>query len=251
MDNNLLITNYDGELVELSGGIPLNCTWELYGNNNNGNIYKCDLSTSNNSGILDGFKIQSIRINGIRGIRARYPNGIPETDGFHSSLDAVSWLPNKLPSNPDIEINPSIPFRNDTTQNWFKHYYLGIGGPCNNFYPKAGYWCSNETNGGGAFTYKIPSGLIYNKSILPNTPYLDGSEIIIQAWRPAYWASWMFNVSEYDSNNEIIKFSMGGFQGARGDSYGAEFYIENVMEELDFPTEFFYNYSTNFTNCEN
>ena len=52
-----------------------------------------------------------------------------------SELDAVSWFPNVLPENPDEEINPSEPNRNDTTQDWFQTYSLGIGGPCKNFYP--------------------------------------------------------------------------------------------------------------------
>ena len=54
----------------------------------------------------------------------------------------------------------------------------------------------------------------------------------------------MFEVGEYDAEKQTMMFSKGGFQGARGDNEGAEFYVENVMEELDMPGEFFYNYST-------
>eukprot|EP01084_Bolivina_argentea_P180090 311129_1 len=333
-DNNLLITNYNKESVELSAAVPLNCNWTLYesgwktlnnvdgiwgrpkgpeqnssdnqvvylgkfnsfddcknkvlsvykqfgfgsftweddtsgvysnvcygtigtqysGNFQSGsftgvfvNIYECKITDDTIQ------TINSLRVNGKRAIRARYPNAIPETQGFSSELDAVSWFPSILPANPDQNINPSTPVRNDTTQNWFQTYSLGIGGSCENFYPKAGYWCANTTNGGGAFTYQIPSGLTYNSTLLPNTPYADGSQLIVQAWRPAYWASWMFEVGEYDANKQTMMFSRGGFQGARGDSYGAEFYVENVMEELDFPTEFFYNISTKvlyYTNNE-
>ena len=61
-----------------------------------------------------------------------------------------------------------------------------------------------------------------------------------------HWASWMFVVDGAQSlkqENTLI-FKKGGFQGARGGNKGAEMYIENVMEELDYPTEFFHNRST-------
>ena len=87
----------------------------------------------------------------------------------------------------------------------------------------------------------------FNQTVLPNSPYEDASQAVIQSWRPAHWASWMFAVGEYDKsdiNNQDFLFSKGGFQGARGDYEGEDFYIENVMEELDYPTEWFYNTTT-------
>jgi hypothetical protein len=33
----------------------------------------------------------------------------------------------------------------------------------------------------------------------------------------------------------------GGFQGARGSDKGAEWFVENFKEELDYPNEFFYD----------
>ena len=52
------------------------------------------------------------------------------------------------------------------------------------------------------------------------------------------------DATKYDPNNGTIMFSKGGFQGARGDDEGEQFYIENVMEELDSGTEWFYNKTT-------
>ena len=54
----------------------------------------------------------------------------------------------------------------------------------------------------------------------------------------------MFEIGEYDPEREIIHFSKGGFQGGRGASNGEEFYIENVIEELDYPKEYFFNKTT-------
>lgn len=54
-------------------------------------------------------------------------------------------------------------------------------------------------------------------------------------WRPARWANWMFEVGNYDSATNNFTFGKGGFQGARGSNSGGDWFIENVMEELDNP----------------
>jgi len=54
----------------------------------------------------------------------------------------------------------------------------------------------------------------------------------------------MFDVDNYDPSGEVISWTKGGFQGARGENTGGEWYIENVMEELDAPMEFFYDPKT-------
>jgi len=41
-----------------------------------------------------------------------------------------------------------------------------------------------------------------------------------------------------------LNFSKGGFQSARGSQNGGEFYLENLVEELDFATEFFHDTET-------
>lgn len=201
------------------------------------NVYRADLSAAGIS------SVPGLRINGKRQIRARYPNAIPWLDGFGSTLNAKSWSPPDLPHNPDKQVEPDQPFRGSGTS--FQKYQLGIGGPCRGFTPPAGYWCGNGTAGGGGVTYRIPTGMTADKTILPNSPYKDPvtTPAVIQAWRPAHWASWMFEVGKYDADTGLFTFSKGGFQGARGDNNGEHFYIENVFEELDFPGEFFFDES--------
>jgi hypothetical protein len=57
-----------------------------------------------------------------------------------------------------------------------------------------------------------------------------------------HWASWFFEVGYF--NDTALNFSKGGFQSARGNQNGGEFYVENVVEELDFATEFFHDTET-------
>ncbi|ETO36597.1 hypothetical protein RFI_00465 [Reticulomyxa filosa] len=102
-DSNMVITNYDGESADVSGAVPIECTWKLYKQNpSNVNIYECSVT-----GIST---INGLRVNGKRAIRARYPNANPETQGFGSSLQAISWLSLPPPYVPDFEFNPEFFF---------------------------------------------------------------------------------------------------------------------------------------------
>eukprot|EP01084_Bolivina_argentea_P309824 535952_1 len=244
LDSNLIITNFNNEKTIISGAIPLyNCSWQLYKKtSDNYNIYSVDLKNSltlklNNYSLFDG-----LRVNNSRAIRCRYPNANPEIDGFASNLLAIDWFPSIIPPYPDEEIYLiDYPIRNESATNEFVYYQAGIGGICNNFDPPMGYWCGEKTQGGGAKTYQVPHGFIYNESILPHTPYKNTTNGIVSVWRPAHWANWFFKIGNYDSIGMNINFSMGGFQGARGNIKGEEFYIENIFEELDYNNEWFYN----------
>ena len=149
------------------------------------NIYMADLSS------MSIPEITGLRVNGMRAIRARFPNADPEL-GFGSNLHADSWLKPTLPTTPDREVNPDTPLR--TSSSSFQKYQLGVGGPCKDFTPPAGYWCGDKTSGGGAFTYRVPSGMVASSKVLPNSPYKNATGAVVQAWRPAHWASWMFEV---------------------------------------------------------
>ena len=235
-DSGLTFQNYPNEMVTISGGKVVKPDWQPFKTDNSMNIYKADMSSEKIDNML-GF-----RVDGMRGIRARYPNAIPETQGFASNLKAKKWLPQSAPISPAVEENPDTPVRDSS--NSFQKYQLGINGTCKVFDPPAGYWCGNKTEGGGAFTYRIPSGMVADKSILPNQPYKNPVGAIVQVWRPGHWASWMFEVGSYDESSGTFKFSKGGFQGARGNDNGDEFFIENVMEELDYPSEWFFDNSS-------
>jgi hypothetical protein len=105
-----------------------------------------------------------------------------------------------------------------------------------------GYWCSEKPAGGGAFAFRTPTGVTPKTGALPNAPYADTTDMVINVWRPARWANWMFGVEKYEAGT--FTFGEGGNQGARGENTGGDFFIENVIEELDSPGEFFFNRST-------
>jgi hypothetical protein len=155
----------------------------------------------------------------------------------------------------------------------FEYYEEGKGGCCAGFTPSEGYWCSSKTSGGGAFTYRIPSGMTIPSETLPNSPYKSAVGAVVQAWvrkghlvqltktsrptdknaprvfaqRPGHWASWMFEVdsaSTLANKSTELGWHIGGFQGARGSNKGAEWFVENIMEELDAENEFYFDESS-------
>merc|ERR1719242_1571919 len=210
-DSNLIISNYNNEMVELSGSVLLpNLKWTRFKTTNNKKkIHVAEIPSNVNISSISG-----LRVNGSRAIRARYPNANPE-EGFGSDMTAESWFDADPNPKPDELFIPDEPLRNDSFDDFFQHYNLGIGGICDNFDPPAGYWCSTKVQGGGANTYRIPHGLIYQSGTagLPNAPYANASGAIIQAWRRSHWASWMFAVGDIDFNSRRISFERGGFQG--------------------------------------
>jgi hypothetical protein len=209
------------------------------------NIYSADVHGQVKS-------VPGLQLDGVRATRARYPNlpgGIEASCGYGcmvSSGDA-SWTPPNFNKYGPVKFytdNHTATARNNTPSNWFQHYMIGIDGLCSVYDPPVGYWCSEHPSGGGAFAFRTPSGVTPKAGALPNAPYKDVSQAILNVWRPARWANWMFEIGEYDAAKNNFTFGYGGFQGARGNDKGGDFFIENVMEELDNPGEFFHDEKT-------
>ena len=64
---------------------------------------------------------------------------------------------------------------------------------------------------------------------------------------PEHWYSNAYSVGAVDeapTGESTYHFSKGGFQGNIGQGgLGGEWYIENVLEELDAPTEWFHDHT--------
>lgn len=118
---------------------------------------------------------------------------------------------------------------------------VGSHGLCSVYDPPVSYWCSEHPSGGGAFAFRTPSGVTPKPGALPNAPYKDASDALFFVWRPSRWSNWMFKLASYNASSGNFSFGKGGNQGARGDDHGGDFFVENVMEELDSPGEFFFD----------
>ena len=99
--------------------------------------------------------------------------------GFGPTFNAA-WTPQSAPRVPDIQIDLTQPVRN-TSVTMFQTFTAGIGGTCDRFQPSAGYWCSVNVQGGGSAIYVAPTAMQANQSLLPNMPYKNPVDGIVQA----------------------------------------------------------------------
>jgi len=249
----------------ISGGIELEITeWRPYkvdgGTNRTSAKRKNNIWVTNIRGQVDGGDdgdgMPGLQMNGKRCTRARYPNlepgGIEVTCGYGCVISGNdgNWTPPEFRHRKVT--NVTYYTDNDARHvrengGWFEHYTVGIGGACSVYDPPVSYWCSEHPAGGGAFAFRTPSGVAFSPHLLPNAPYASPSSVldaVMFVWRPARWANWMFEVEAYDPVANNFTFGRGGNQGARGENYGGDFFIENVLEELDYPNEFYYNKRT-------
>ena len=138
MDSNLLIKSYQDEYVNISGAIPLNnLQWKYYGTSriNNNKIYSAKIT--NNS--IDN--VYGLRINGFRGIRARYPNIISQ-ETFPPEQYSLTPVKYYLKSGSDYSMysvdSPKEFVRHNTNPAAFTNYQLEINGSYfNKFIPAA------------------------------------------------------------------------------------------------------------------
>jgi len=250
--SNLNFMSFPGESATVSGGTALKTTWKKATGMANAsmNVYVADISGQ----VADVPGLQMTDSAGAlsRATRARYPNnpgGIETSCGYGCMIggNQGKWTPPNFNRFGPVDFytdNQTATQRTDTPSNWFQHYMIGVNGLCSVYDPPVSYWCSEHPSGGGAFAFRTPTGVVATPKTLPNSPYKDASDAIFFVWRPARWANWMFEIDTYDKAAGNFSFGKGGNQGARGSNSGGDFFVENVMEELDFPSEFFYDKSS-------
>ena len=200
----------------------------------------------------------------------------PPTPPVHKHfIDGADWPQVEWPTFPK---SPGLSPRWTGEGDWGQ-FIMGVGGAaCADYEPAAGYWCLDPPR--GIATPAHASGVYATHELLPNAfdehgkfAYNDTRHAVVHAWRPAHWYMNMWEVGAavtqphtLAGNSEqslvssssaagsstanttvtppagvLLPFTRGGFQGAEGTSEGAEWYIENVLEELDATTEWYYD----------
>ena len=225
-------------------------------------IWSVSLARYNLTNGVPGLRLDD---GGPRVVRARTPNGNPERTGLHTvptgwfpATSVQRWLPGRVargPTTPPIETLVKTPNRSNFS-NVYPYYTMGIGGVCNGlFTPNASFWCNPRNPRDGARgVWNGSGGLIYtpgtfsNGSGVNNNGLLDGGgggqqEVgaIAHVWHDGgHWATQMYRVSRHDASTRALIWGEGGFQDARADPTGAEWYLENSLALLDAPNEFYY-----------
>jgi hypothetical protein len=123
----------------------------------------------------------------------------------------------------------------------FPQYLMGIGGPAAVFDPPQSFW-SFDNPGGGAF--QVPSGVVYGAELSARVAnWSNPSTGQVFAFHDGHWGSWAFDIRGVNTSAQAILFGKGGHQEARGSGGGAEYYVSNILEELDDGNEFFVDYT--------
>jgi hypothetical protein len=155
-------------------------------------------------------------VNGRRQIPARFPNYDPENPLVHGRgyLNAASKVGD--------EVQAPHPDAND-----------------------------DMTFSGGA-----PRGIIFDAQTFTKKNWPKRHEAVIHIFQAYYWGNLQWQIKDIDRTNQIIWFGRGGWQmGAKWSrnpgevSKESRFYIENVLEELDVPGEWYLDRETGILYC--
>jgi hypothetical protein len=264
-ESNAAVKAYPDEKPILSGGTHLsNAQWSQFTEN----IWMADIPAHVNISAIDGLfsfphhsphqrenfygKISSQ----IRLTRARYPNGNSELDRMPTNYDKLggsvasveSW---KAAGNVSVRF-PGIVKQNSSFYPWFGHsrdtrwvqdYHLENA---------SSYYGTQEQ----FWQPRIATAVLYrwNQSANPNAAAPSFRSwgfgyAVMHVIHYSWWGNWMWQVSKgYPKNNTfastemetMLEFGRGGWQDAHGGAVSHNyFFIENVLEELDSPGEFY------------
>ncbi len=211
-DSGLTLRNADGENAVLSGGKPLSPAWKP-----SSACVGC-FEASLQGQVVD---VPGLRKDGVREVRARYPNHDPELnaviggkylvhDGREGLLNltkvnastwilagatmngmnqswppaepattfvidgtdwpGVDWPDHIMSTNRSDPASPPIPDRDTWTgEGDWGQYWLGVGGPCADRSPPAGYWCAPRAPR-RISQPNHAAGIVLSATQLPNFP---------------------------------------------------------------------------------
>eukprot|EP00039_Didymoeca_costata_P024933 m.11883 g.11883 ORF g.11883 m.11883 type:complete len:934 (-) comp4550_c0_seq1:83-2884(-) len=244
----------------ISGGFPISCKWESV--SINGITAKtCDLSGNANVTNSQLGHVSSLFVNGQRWKRARYPNGDPMVprDGYASAGQGT--CPGK--ANPTFSTPPNVNVTNGgvlLSQGWVKpisdtfnikvtdtnvakdagafqnfRAFTGGSNSCYNTSVNLPYWdsCTCTCN-------QMTSGALGSRP----ASYKNVSTGIIHMFHSDGWGNWMFQVDSFANSSFFMR---GGQQTGQSGScaiHSNDMFIENILEELDGDTEYYYDENT-------
>ena len=234
VDSYLSIQRFKNDYVELSGGVPLDgLQWTSV---SGGALYVAKLASRT---------FATLFADGRRAVRARQPNGDAETSGTSAWFGNGTWLP-PLATPAALEVHVAAPLR----ASMFSQFEYGVGGSAHVFAPPRSYWalgvpCENEPPPMACGHFRLTSGVVSNAGDLPTAPYRNASTGVVHVMQDEYWGSMMFGVARAwpaSGNATALLFAAGGGgQQARSSAEGSIWFVENLIELLDAPNEWFYD----------
>jgi hypothetical protein len=220
----------DAEPAWLSGAAPLvNLTWAAVNTSGGANIWRADLSS-----LAAVANVTSLRLGGARLIRARFPNANPETGlpFAHALVAASAW-----PLGPAAGKGaPWVAANFSRADSKCAAYAVHINGSsCNLYTPPISHFCGDAA---------VPGGVVISGAALPRQPYANPVGAVVTTMHSGAWCTFQYEVGGYAFANGsgAFSFARGGHQCGRPEGAHGPLAIENVLEELDAPGEFHWDF---------
>ena len=247
-----------------------------FGEDTSPNIWVTDVSDTAVDGISGLMSIEPHA----RYMRARWPNPLSGTQELRpvANTQPISYMaPGKKPKAEQVYVNATAQSGYDSSI--LTDYNAYASGNCktandpncpcgawsdvrNGEWSSWSYWCSEHAAGGwaemdtGNGYYNgpiLPTGMTYDPAAQGRFDrYKNATGAIVVPWRAQGWFVNMYEVAAHNKEAHQFTWTKGGFQGGRGwqlnGTSGAvdptpPFYIENVFEELDIGSEWYYDQS--------
>lgn len=251
----------------LSGGLALNTSgrWREWARDPRVRVVNVGAGLDVSSAFVGGAGFKRLT-------RARFPNGDPERD-----LQPTNWVPVSAkarwkqpgppPSKPTV-LEVLRPQRNSTSQNGMRPFYSRLSGgyaerfrpPLLDGPPRA--WCNcdvcridgpNPEDFAAAADLSAevrfppfcsptsPVGLEYDAASWTSKEWADPTTGVLHAFNDDFFSTLQWEIAALNTTSRSVTFGRGGNQCAQASPGGSVFYVENILEELDAPGEYFYD----------
>ena len=278
----LTIQNYPAEEAWLSGGVPLTASWSAHAGEG---IYVTPTTLASVPGLNRLSFEDPLHA---RMTRARYPNKVPSTTMEHGLAQSRGTEWHKPPGwgAPGFNVSHSVtvvpPNGTENFTGTGDIFTYGVGGwSCGRYTPAGGFWCSNQSSGGGSgWELMVPgaplfpvaleldssvwggkAGVLTQAGVPDPTKWKSKSGAVIETWTNG-WSTTFWEVTDIQGepggNSTFVFGGAGGQQTGRGfhidppsdgPNHGpinteGGWKIENAMELLDADEEFFFDPAT-------
>ena len=213
-DSGLTIAGYKDEAPVISGGKLYKFSWKPYRSMLYPDLKMFVTDLTDQSPL----PFNQLFIDGRRVVRARYPNGNPETTGLHT--DPTGYFPTAdqwyhISPTPGTSFVVESPNRNGTH---FPYFSLGEGGSVSVFDPPESYWGVASPDAGE--TYGVPMGMQYPVNVsFVNRSWSDPNTGELCTFQGERWGGWIFKIDQRDEANRNQTWSKGGFQVCNNITY--------------------------------
>ena len=224
--------------------------------------------------------LEELFVDGKRQIRARYPNANPEVDIYPVGYNIQYGDPEARVSMTDIGWGPSIgdgttgKIKTITTpvqpNQFYQYAYFltGDDGPSRIYDPKWSWTdipltCDNPDDPQNLhcsddYPHFVHGSIVFNSTQLPNAAkYTNVDQIRLRAMHDSFWGNWGFHIGAVHTDAAAgaadyvmgyANFTSGGWQegtgSGEGEYGGVNYFVENVLQELDVEEEWYFDAAT-------